>query len=571
MRGPALARAGSLLGALLLCLVAVGVRLGYVQVVRSDEYEAAARRQRVRRIELPAQRGAIYDGKGGELAISVPARTVYANPKQISDIDRTSRTLAALLGRSEEEITEKLRRDSGFVYLARRIGVMTGAKIAELKLPGVGVLDEARRLYPGGELASGVVGFVGTDRKGLAGLEYGYEELLGGEPGYRILEQDPLGRRIPQGAFTEDLPITGSDLVLTLDPDVQLAADRALARALETTHANGGMVVALDPRSGEILAMSNAPGFDPNALDDIDPEAIRNGVVTDAFEPGSVNKVITAAAALDEKAIGHDEQMWVPEKIKIGDKEFIEEDRPARSLDLRGILSQSSNLGTIRIAQKLGPDRLDTYFEKFGYGRGTGLGFPGESAGSLPTSGRWDTSLPTMAIGQGLSVTALQIAQVYATVANDGIVIEPRLVSGWVDPHGQHHAAPQSRHRRVVSVETARHLRDMLATVVSEGTGIHAAVPNYTVAGKTGTARRLLEGRGYSGHTATFFGMVPASRPEIVIGVVLDNPVPMEGGLAAAPVFSEIAKQAVRILHIPPPAPDPAEGDTQEPTGVLRS
>jgi cell division protein FtsI (penicillin-binding protein 3) len=357
--------------------------------------------------------------------------------------------------------------------------------------------------------------------------------------------------------FTEVLPVQGSDLMLTLDPDLQLAAERALAEAVEQTHAKGGMVVALDARNGEILAMASAPTFDPNDLGSFNVDETRNRTVTDAFEPGSVNKIVTASAALNEGLITATDRMWVPDRIVIADKEFKEKGG-ARDLDLRGILAQSSNLGTIRIAQKVGHHRLNTYLERFGYGRSTGLGFPGESAGSVPKAGQWATQLPTMAIGQSLSVTILQLTRAYATIANDGVDIEPRLVSGWVDPKGRPHAPPASRQRRVVEADVARTLRDLLRSVVSEGTAQRAAVPGFEVAGKTGTAQKPFPG-GYRGHVSSFVGMVPASKPDIVIGVTLDDPVPVEAGLVAAPVFAQVAKVAVRILHIAPapPAPEP--------------
>lgn len=547
----ALRRATTLGLALLLCLAAVGLRLTFVQAVRSEQYTQEAARQRVRKIGLPARRGAIYDRFGGELAVSVPARTVYANPHQVVDPARSARQLAPLLQRSATDLESDLRRDRGFVYLARRIGLVTARGVTALSLPGIGVVDEPRRLYPGASLAANVVGFIGTDQRGLAGLEYGYERLLGGTPGYRVLEQDPRGRRIPQGTFSEVLPVPGSDLVLTLHPDLQFAAEHALGRAIEATKAAGGMLVAIDPRSGEILAMASAPTYDPNMIGSIDPTATRNRVVSDAYEPGSINKVITASAVLNEKLFSATEEMWVPSQIVIGDKTFIEK-RKARSLGLRGILAQSSNLGTIRLAQLLGPQRLHEYFERFGYGRATGLGFPGEHAGSIPAADRWSTSLPTMAIGQSLSVTPLQVAQVYATIANNGVVVEPRLVSGWVDSRGETHRIGESRRRRVLPTDVARTIRDMLTSVVTEGTGTRAQIPGYTVSGKTGTASRAVTGLGYSGYMASFVGMIPAETPKIVIGVVLENPSPNEGGLAAAPVFAEVAKEAVRLLRIPP-------------------
>jgi cell division protein FtsI (penicillin-binding protein 3) len=546
-------RRAAVMGAILMLGTAgIGVRLGYVQVVRAETYATQARQQTIRKIELPARRGTIYDRTGGELAVSVPARTIYANPRFVTDPAKTADALAPLLKREVGAIEADLRKDAGFVYLARRVGLVTSEKIESLGLVGIGVLSEPRRLYPGKSLASNVVGFVGTDQNGLSGLEYGYEELLGGRPGFRILEQDPRGRRIPQGEFTEVPPVAGSDVVLTIHPDIQMSAERELAAAVERTGAKGGMLVALDPRNGEILAMVSNPTFDANVIEEIDEAQTRNRVVTEAFEPGSVSKIVAAAAALNEGIVSPQTIIEVPGALTIGDKTFIDEHNPGGPMDLRQILAKSANLGTIRLAQMLGRDRLFEYMQRLGYGRGTGLGFPGESAGNLPPIGRWSTALPTMAIGQSLAVTELQIAQVYAMIANDGVSVEPRLVSGWVDPEGERHEPQSGRSRRVLPPDVARTLRSMLKSTITEGTGKLAAVPHHEVAGKTGTARRSVEGVGYQGYMSSFVGMVPANHPQLVIGVVLDDPNPIEGGLVAAPVFSEVAKDAVHILRIPP-------------------
>jgi cell division protein FtsI (penicillin-binding protein 3) len=547
-----LRRAGALGAALLICMAAIGVRLGYVQGVRAQSYTDLAERQRLRKIELPARRGTILDRNGDELAVSVPARTIYANPRLITDPAATARALAPILKRDAPAIEDDLRKDSGFVYLARRVGLVTAAKIEKLGPPGVGILDEARRLYPGGSLASNVVGFIGTDQHGLSGLEYAFDGLLDGEAGWRVLEQDPRGRRIPQGLFTEVLPQPGADLQLTIDPDIQLSAERALAAAVKKTKASGGMVTAIDPRTGEVLAMASNPTFNPNDLHDVDMTKTRNRVVTDTYEPGSINKIVMASAALNEHIVKPDEKIFVPESMRIGDHTFGDDHNPGGSFDLRWILAHSSNLGTIRIAQMLGKEKLEEYFHRLGYGKTTGLGFPGESAGNVPPIGRWATSLPTMAIGQSLTITPIQIAQVYAMVANDGVSIEPRLLARWTDANGKEHASAEPRARRILPADVARTLRSMLRSVVTDGTGKLAAIPHYQVAGKTGTARRAVEGVGYSGYFSSFVGMLPAANPEIVIGVALDNPTPIEGGLVAAPVFSRVAKDAARILRITP-------------------
>lgn len=545
-------RATTLLLCLLLAIVGIGFRLFQVQGVNADRYTDIARRQRVRKIVLPAHRGAIYDRGGRELAISIPARTIYANPKQIPDKEGTARVLAPMLGRSYQELLRQLSKPKGFVYLARKVDVAVARKIDGLKLIGVGTLNEPRRGYPGDGLAANVIGFVGTDAKGLSGVEHAFDALLGGKPGLRVLEQDPHGRPIPQGMDREQPPVPGGDLVLTLDRDIQFAAESALRRAVDDYGAKGGSVIVMRPGSGEILAMANAPTFNPNDLEGVSSSDMRNRAVTDAYEPGSVNKVVTAAAALEEKIVSPASTFVVGSQIRVGGGTFSDaHGHAATRMTFEQIIAESSNVGTIQVALKVGSQRLTEYLRRFGYGQAIGLGFPGESAGLLPRADRWRTSLPTMAIGQGLSVTALQMTRVYATVAHDGVAVEPRLVSGWVDADGVYHGSPESRSRRVVSAPTAATLRRMLTKVVTDGTGTAAQVPGYPTAGKTGTAQKPAKG-GYAGYVASFVGMVPATAPELVIGVVLDDPTPIWGGVVAAPAFRQVAEAALRILRVPP-------------------
>lgn len=556
-------RAAVVLLAMLAGLAGLGVRLAYVQGVNADGYSDIARRQRLRTVTLPAVRGAIYDRNGREIAMSVPARTIYANPKQIADKAMTAQKLAEALGMDEREIRDKLDRPKGFVYIARRVDVDVAGKVEAARLIGVGTLDESRRGYPAGRLASNVIGFVGTDGKGLAGVESTFENLLGGRPGVRVLEQDPSGRPIPQGQSREQPPTAGADLVLTLDRDIQYAADTALAKAVEDANAKGGTVVVMRAGSGEILAMANQPTYDPNDLRGLETSDTRNRAITDSYEPGSANKVVTAAAALEEGIVTPSSTFAVPAVINVAGRLFHDaHDHPTETMRFEDIIAESSNVGTIKVALRLGPQRLETYLRRFGYGRTTGLGFPGEAAGIVPPADRWKTSLPTMAIGQGVSVTALQIVRVFATVANDGVQVQPTLVRGWVDADGSFHASEGERKTRVVSSETASQLRAMLERVVTKGTGKLAAVPGYRVAGKTGTAQKPGPRGGYQGYMASFVGMAPADRPELVIGVVLDDPSPIYGGVVSAPVFSEVAAAALRILRIGPTELVPAAPDT---------
>jgi cell division protein FtsI (penicillin-binding protein 3) len=558
-------RAAAVLVTVLVSLVGLSLRLVWVQGVRASDYSALARAQRVRKIDLSAQRGTIYDRAGRELAMSVPARTVYANPRQIPDKDGTARILSPLLGPPPQQLYERLSRPKGFVYLARRIEVDRAKQIEALKLIGVGTIVEPRRVYPGSRLAANVVGYVGEDGEGLAGLEEGFESLLKGHAGLRVLEQDPQGRPIPQGQSREQPPEPGADVVLTLDRDIQFAAENALAEAVASTGAKGGTVVVIRPRTGEVLAMASAPTFDPNDPHGVDPETTRNRAVTDIYEPGSANKVVTAAAALETGVVTAETKFGVPAVITVAGHQFHDaHGHAAKSMTFKDIIAESSNVGTIQAGLRLGRDRLYEYLRKFGYGRTTALGFPGEAPGMLPQPGRWSgTSLPTMAIGQGLSVTALQIVRVLATVANDGVMVEPRLVSGWVDRDGTMHRAPESRSARVLQPSTAATLRAILERATTDGTGTAAQIPGYTVAGKTGTAQKATP-HGYQGYMASFIGFVPSTSPELAIGAVLDDPSPIWGGVVSAPIFRQVGQAALRILRVPPTgsavfvAPDPA-------------
>lgn len=533
----------------------VAARLVLLQVRDGRAYASLAAEQRVRRISLPAERGTLYDRSMHELALSLPAKAVYADPALIVDRAGTADRLAPLLGLRPQRLVRALSAESRFEYLARRVDLDVAARIHDLGLPGISFLDEPRRRYPGGALAAHVLGFVGVDGAGLAGLELQYEDVLAGRPGSLVVEQDPDGLAIPQGIRRAVRPERGRDLVLTIDKDIQFHAERALTDAIRRNGAVGGTVIVLDPATGDVLAMANQPGFDANVFDAAPPAVTRNRSVTDVYEPGSVNKVITAAAALEEGVISPGERMWVPARIQVADRVFHEAHvHPTLPMTITDVIAQSSNVGTIMTADRLGSDRLDTYLRAFGFGRPTGIGFPGESDGILmPEEEWWGTSMATIPIGQGIAVTPLQMAWVYATLANGGVRIPPRLVRGTVAPSGRLVDDPVPEGVRVVSSRTARLLTGMLAEAVEAGTGLEAQIPGYWVAGKTGTARKPLEdARGYSDqYVASFIGFAPARRPAVVVAAVLDEPDTVYGGVASAPLFREVAHFALAHLQVP--------------------
>ncbi len=469
------------------------------------------------------------------------------------------------------DLTETLSQDAAFVYLARQLPREVGAEVQALNLPGVAILEEARRVYPAGSLAAQVVGFAGIDGDGLAGMELGLESTLAGRAGTMRLEQAPQGLEISSAPREVLPPVPGDDVVLTLDREIQATTERVLANAVRGFNAQAGSAVVLDVESGQVLAMASVPDFDPGALADSDADARRNRALTDVYEPGSVNKVITASAALEEGLAEPDEVFGVPLGYRIGDKTFTDSHPPEKSkMTFREIIERSSNVGTIRIAERVGPERLYGYLRKFGYGKTTGSGFPGESPGLLAPPDQWSaTSLPTISIGQGVSASLLQVASVFQTIAAGGERIEPTLLRGTVGEDGRLYAAPESERRRVVSEQTADALAQMLRGVVEDeyGTCPLCAVPGYRVGGKTGTAQKASETvRGYEdgSYVGSFVGFAPVEDPAIVVGVMIDEPRPVYyGGLTAGPTFAEIMEFALNHRRVPPS--DPQARVTAEP------
>ncbi len=550
-----------MLVAFVLGLSAIGARLVLLQVKDAEAFQDLARQQRVYTIDLPAPRGGIFDRAGSELAVSLPAQAVFADPSFVTDPLGEARRLAPLLRVPARALEQKLSGDSRFVYLARQVRPRLAGRIRALGLAGIGFLDESRRAYPAGILAPQVLGFVGVDGQGLAGLELQYQDVLAGAPGTRVQEQDPAGHGIPGGERSEVAPVPGESLVLTIDKDVQFEAQRALAAAVKRNGAKGGTVLVMEPATGDILAMASYPLFDPAHYETADPQTVRARAITDVYEPGSVNKVITASAAVEESLFPLDRAFLIPDSYQVAEKVFHDAHaHPEEPMTLADVIAYSSNVGTIKVAQRLGQPRLADYLERFGFGRRTGIAFPGESRGILPPrDGWWGNSMGTIPIGQGIAVTPLQMASVYQTIANGGVWVQPRLVRGVTGADGEFTPAGAARHRRVVTGFTAERVTEMLAYAVEVGTGGAAAVPGYWVAGKTGTARKPLENaRGYSDrYVASFIGFLPASAPRVVIAAILDEPQTVYGGIASAPLFREVARYALAHLRVPS-APRPA-------------
>ncbi|MGH2718794.1 MAG: peptidoglycan D,D-transpeptidase FtsI family protein, partial [Actinomycetota bacterium] len=529
--------------------------------VNSSHYTTIANVQRERTITLPASRGEILDRNGNVLAMSVDAKTIIADPRQITDPQSEATQLGNLLGVPPADLVNDLSNGTGFSYVARQIDPQTASKIMALNLPGITDLDDPKREYPDGELAAQVLGFVGSDNNGLSGLESADNKALAGKPGQEEIQADPAGQEIVSAGSEETPPVQGANIELTLDQDIQFEAESVLAQAVQSYQASGGSIVVMQPSTGDVLALANYPTYDPNAFATATATDMTDRAVSDVYEPGSTNKVITASAALESGTVSTQTVISVPDTLKVAGSTFHDaEYHSMLDLTLPQILEQSSNIGTIKIALQVGSQTLDKYLLKFGYGEPTGIGLPGESAGLLPTLKNWSgTTLPTAAIGQGVAITVLQMASVYATIANGGVWEQPKIVAAQANAAGKMVAPPSDPPHRVIQPQTAKAITQMLLQVIdgSTGTGGEAAIPGYQVAGKTGTAEKPVAG-GYSGYVASFMGYAPADNPQLVVGVVLDQPTPIWGADTAAPTFKTVMQYALQRLGIGPGPASPA-------------
>jgi cell division protein FtsI (penicillin-binding protein 3) len=538
-------------------LVVVG-RLVQLQIADGSRYRARAQRQQERRIEIAARRGSILDREGREIAISVEASSVYVLPDDVEDPRATAQALARALDLPAREVLERLKSDRPFVWVRRQVDLDAADRVRALKLAGVHLVPEPRRFYPKGRLASSVLGFVGTDDVGLAGLEYTYDRVIRGRPGEIVALTD--ARRSRYGEAETDRsrpPREGASLVLSLDSGVQFAAERELATAMTEHHAKSGSVVVLDPWNGEVLAMASSPDFDPNAFGDFPAEARRNRVIADAYEPGSTFKIVTGSLALENRLVTLDEVIDTGDgTIRVANTTIAEADRHRYGgLTLAGIFEHSSNIGIIRVGLRLGPRRLYEGATALGVGVPTGVDLPGENAGIFRPLDRWSAlSNAEISMGQEVSLNALQLARITAAVANGGYLVQPHVVTKVIEPGGLVKPLPVKAPVRVLSESTARAISRILVGVVEHGTGARAAIPGFAVAGKTGTAQKAGVGGYQPGrHIPNFAGFAPADKPRCVAVVVLEEP---QGKYyaadVAAPLFAGVMSQALGILRIAP-------------------
>jgi cell division protein FtsI/penicillin-binding protein 2 len=542
-----------LLGFVLLFTVTL-VRAAWLQLVKGGEYSRQAVRQHRETVPIPAGRGTIFDRRGEPLAIGEQATTIFADPKAMSDPRRAALAAGHALGLEPNflyhDFTDKKR---GFLYVARKADPAVAERLERQHVPGLGFYPEEKRVYPQGGVAAQVVGYAGTDNHGLEGLERSLDSTLAGKPGSETIVKDPFGRVVD---IVKSKPESrGRDVTLTIDHQIQANAETVLAETVRKWHAKGGAAIVLDPRTGQVLAMANAPGFDSNDFGTVDPELRRNRAVTDVYEPGSTFKLVTISGALEDGTVTPRTSFTLPPTIHVADRTIHDaETRGTERMTVQQILAHSSNVGTVTIArEKLGPAELSRWVRRWGFGETTGIGFPGESPGMvLPVEDWSGSTIGTVPIGLGIAVTPLQMAAAYGAIANHGVRMTPQLVLKVGSKRVE-----QPKPRRVVSNDTARKVMAMLRDVVAEGTGTEAAIPGYTVAGKTGTANKPTS-HGYSTtkYVASFVGVVPARNPRLVVMVMVDEPRgTIWGGVVAAPAFAQIAQFDLQYLEVAPDAP----------------
>ncbi|KMS72201.1 cell division protein [Streptomyces viridochromogenes] len=577
--------------ALTLVLAVFVVRLLQVQGVDASTYAAKAEKNRYVGYTLAAERGGITDRNGVALAASVDAYDITADPTLFSreqlKIDdgpeQAAALLAPILGQEPEKIVRKLRpanKNLRYTLLANRQTPQVWKQIKDLKsalatksahdkstvnvLAGVLSVASSKRVYPNGDLAAGILGWVNADGKGGGGIEQQLNKQLSGKDG-EIRYAQSGGRQVPTVNSTETPAVPGSDVELTIDRDIQWAAQNAITKQVRESRADRGYVIVQDTRTGEVLAMANSPGFDPNDLSEASSANMGNAAVQDAFEPGSTAKIMSMAAVLEEGVATPGTHVIVPNRLHRGDRLFKDDiDHDTWFLTLNGVLAKSSNIGTILATGQLGKTQraankvLYDYLRKFGLGSYSGLGFPGETPGILAAPDKWSTSQQyTIPFGQGLSLNAMQAASIYSTIANGGVRVEPTLVRGTEGPDGKFTEAPKPEKTRVISAKTAKTLAQMLESVVDdrEGTGTKARIPGYRVAGKTGTANRVDPATGkYRGYTSSFAGFAPADKPRVTVYCAIQNATQGNyfGGQICGPIYKQVMEFALKTLQVPP-------------------
>ncbi len=537
-------------------------QLVYLQIFRHADLVARGTRQQMRTIVAPAKRGDILDRRGRILATSVDADSIYAVPSDISNATETAGRLCDAFGdctdRERQALTERLGQSRAFAYVRRQVSPDQARRVAALNLDGLGFIKESRRFYPNKELAANLLGYVGIDNAGLGGLEFAYDSRIRGKPGTVLIHTD--ARRHAFSRF-ERPPTSGSTVELTIDEYLQHVAERELHAGVVENRAEGGSAIIVNPHTGEILAMANEPTFNPNAYRDSPEIERRNRAVQDLYEPGSTFKIVTASAAIEEKVMPIDTLIDTnPGQIAIGSR-VVRDMRNHGVLSFSDVIVESSNVGAIKIGFQIGTERLSRYVQRYGFGHPVSPDFPGESPGIVWSPAKWtDSALASVSMGYQVGVTPLQMLTAVSSVANGGELVEPRAIRAVYHDNRRYRVQPRIV-RRTIEADTAVVLTTIMEGVVERGTATAAQIPGYTIAGKTGTARKLVEGRySKSDYNASFVGFLPSRNPAVAIIVVIDSPHAGAyfGGSVSAPIFKRIAESTLRYLGIGPtlnPAP----------------
>ncbi|HEX6204937.1 MAG TPA: penicillin-binding protein 2 [Solirubrobacterales bacterium] len=542
-------RIGLLFGAFLLCFLVVVGRAFWLQGVQGSSLASQAVYQQTEEVTVPGLRGDLLDRRGNKLAASEDAATIYATPYQVKNPPMAAERLAPILDQPKGEVLEALTAEGGFSYVAQKVDLATAAKVDALDIEGLGELPDSRRTYPQGEMAGQVIGAVGSENQGLTGLEAGEEDVLGGSDGERRIVNDALGD--PIRLETVEEAEDGDDIQLTLDPVIQRETERALAGVGEAWSPKGATAIVVDPRSSEVLAMANWPPVDPNNLEEASNEDLLNKATGFTYEPGSTFKAFTVAAALEEKTVTPTSEFTLPPVLQVADR-TIEDSHPrgTETMSVATILAHSSNVGAATIGLGVGAEKFDKWIRRFGFGSPTGIQYPAEEQGLLLDLDEYSGStLGNEAMGQGLSVTPIQMVAGYSAIANGGMLRPPRLIKKVGDEPVQ-----EPKGKRVISQQTASEIREMLEGVLAPGgTAAEVSVPGYTLAGKTGTAEKAEDGEySDSKYVASFIGFAPAQNPQLLAAVIVDEPQgEIYGGSVAAPAFGQIAEFALPYLGVP--------------------
>jgi cell division protein FtsI (penicillin-binding protein 3) len=546
-----------LAGFLLFWVIAICARLVWLQVINYGDFTQRAAKQQQRSIDVSPVRGNIYDRHGNDLAMTVSVDSVFAVPSEVPDIHSTAQVLARILKADTAEIESHMRASHAFAWVARKVDNATSARVRALNLKGIYFQKESKRFYPKGELAAQVLGYVGLDDSGLGGVEREFQPQLTGKSGKMLITMDNKRRWLGR---VEKEPDPGENVVLTLDEKIQYIAERELARAISDTHAEAGTIIVQNPHTGEVLALANWPTFNPNIFNKVNPQALKNRAVSDIYEPGSTFKLVTLAAALEEKITNPDEVVDCQMGSIVVNGLRIHDHHPYAGLTVAQILEHSSDVGAIKIALRLGEERFDRYIRAFGFGAQTRIELPGETRGITKPVSRWSkVSIGAISMGQEIGVSPVQLAAMTSTIANDGLYVPPRIIAGTTAPRStpQLIAFRPALGRRVLSSLTAAEMRHMMEGVVLRGTGKKAILDGYTSAGKTGTAQKIDASGRYSHvkHIASFAGFAPVNNPAVTVLIVLDSPAggyPKDGGgETAAPVFSRLAQQVLAYMNVP--------------------